>query len=184
MCRASIYLKKILLTLAAILIAMRIGTALADEEVIELVPVKQAEPEAIPVPWEPEITEHRLDQGEVEALAEFLWKSPLRYDSTKRELLWIVFNRIDDDSGLFADTIEEVCRNKREFTFMTAHRYTLSQENLKIVREEMNKWLSLKDGKWVGDHLPRTAVYFSFGGDRNRHITHIYDIHWTEVEYE
>lgn len=180
--RAIIVGKKILLTMAAVLIAMVVGTALADEDVIDLIPVAVETPEAIPCPFEPEVTEHRLDQQEVEALAEFLWKSPLRREDEKRTLLWIVFNRVDDASGLFDDSVIEVCQNKHEFCFMDSHRYTLSADNLRIVREEMNRWLSLKDGKWVGKHIPRNGVFFSFGGERNGKITYIYDLNWNEVE--
>ena len=170
MYRALRFTKRVLLTAAAVLAAMWIGTALADEDVIDLVPVTVEEPEAIPCPWEPEVTEHHLNQREVDALAEFLWKSPLRYESTKRTLLWVVFNRVDDQSEKFADSIEEVCRNKHEFSFMSAHRYTLSEENIRIVREEMNRWLSLKDGNYIGRHVPRNGVYAAFCGDRNRNI--------------
>ena len=166
-------IKKIMLTVLGILGAMYIGTALADSEPIDITIVPVPTPEPIPYTAPVEITDHYLDQQEVETLAEFLWKSPLYYESTKRTLLWVVFNRVDDRSGLFADTIEEVCRNRAEFGFMEAHRYALSEENLRIVREEMNRWLSMKDGKWVGRHCPRNGVYCGFYGDRNRQI-HVY----------
>ena len=163
-------IKMIILTAIGILIAMHIGTALADSEPIDITIVPVPTPEPIPYTAPIEVTDHYLDQREVETLAEFLWKSPLRYESTKRTLLWVVFNRVDDKSGLFDDNIEDVCRNRAEFGFMEAHRYKLSEDNLRIVREEMNRWKSLHDGKWVGRHVPRNGVYCAFHGDRNRLI--------------
>ena len=171
MYRAIKIIGRILLTVIGILVAMRIGTALADGEVIDLIPITEPEPEAVPVPFEVEVTEHALVQKDVETLAEFLWKSPMYYETQKRILLWVVFNRIDDQTGRFADDIESVCRDRREWGFMEAHRFALSEDNLRIVREEMNRWLSLKDGKYIGKHVPRNGVFCSFGGDRNRIIT-------------
>ena len=169
--RAIMVMSKIFLTVAGVLLSMYIGTALADEEVIDLVPVAVSKPDPIPCPFKVEVTDHALDQREVETLAEFLWKSPMYYETQKRTLLWVVFNRVDDTSGRFADDIESVCRDRREWGFMSAHRYALSDDNLRIVREEMNRWLSMKDGKYIGHHVPRNGVFCSFGGDRNRIVT-------------
>ena len=181
--RAIHIIKRITLTAFGILCAMYIGTALADSEPIDITIIPQPTPEPIPYTAPVEVTEHYLDQQEVETLAEFLWKSPLYYESTKRTLLWVVFNRVDDKSGLFADTIEEVCRNRAEFGFMEAHRYKLSEENLRIVREELNRWKSLHDGKWVGRHVPRNGLYCAFYGDRNRSIKVYSEIGGTPLKW-
>lgn len=168
--RAIHKISRIIITALGILVSMYIGTALADSEPIDITIVPQPTPTPIRYEAPIETTDHSLNQREVETLAEFLWKSPLYYESTKRTLLWVVFNRVDDKSGLFADNIEDVCRNRSEFGFMEAHRYKLSEDNLRIVREEMNRWLSMKEGKWVGYHVPRNGLYCGFCGDRNRSI--------------
>ena len=152
----------------------------SEPEVIDLVPIPSPTPEPIPYTGT-ESTDVAISQSDIDTLAEFLWKSPLRYEHSKRELLWVVFNRIDDNSGLFGDSIEDVCRNKREFTFMSAHRFKLSDENLRIAREELRRWLSTKLGSYVGEH--HNGVYCAFVGERNRSIE-VYDKNWKEVNWE
>ena len=158
----------------------KILDALADEE-IEVVTLKLA-PVAEYVETRPiEIREYQLDEDEVNTLAEFLWKSPLRDESEKVKLLWVVFNRIDDNSGKFGNTIEEVVRNKGEFTFMESHRFALSMDNTRIATHELNRWYSLKDGLCIGHHVKRTGVYCGFKGDRNREVI-VYNNSWEVVE--
>lgn len=173
-------MKKLIAIIAIAIISCTFQSALAESEPIDLVPIPQATPAPIPYPGSSEV-EYDLDESEVNTLAEFLWKSPLRYEHSKRELLWVVFNRIDDNSELFGDTIEEVCRNKREFTFMESHRYKLSDENLRIAREELQRWMSQKLGSYIGEH--HVGVYCSFVGEHNRSIE-IYDRNWGKVKWE
>ena len=116
------------------------------------------------------INEYENSTSDIETLAEFLWKSPMVYESNKVALLWVVFNRIDDNTGRFANTIEEVCRNKSEFGFMSAHRYHLSEDNLRIAEQELNRWKSLKDCCYIGEHVPRTAVFCGFYDKGNSKI--------------
>lgn len=149
-----------------------------EPEVIDLVPIPSPTP--APIPYTEKST-YKQASGDVDTLAEFLWKSPLRYEHTKRELLWVVFNRIDDNSGVFGNTIEDVCRNKREFTFMDSHRYKLSDENLRIAREELSRWESKHMGSYIGES--HSGVYCSFYGDRNRSIL-VYDKNWEEAKWE
>ena len=172
-------MKKYLLIIGLAIISLTFQS-LADEDVIDLVPIPTATPAPIPYPGNTE-PEYDLDESDVEILAEFLWKSPLRYEHQKRELLWIVFNRIDDDSGLFSDSIEEVCRNRHEFTFMTAHRYALSDENMRIAREELQRWNSKHLGSHIGEC--HNGVYCSFVGERNRGIE-VYDKDWKKVAWK
>lgn len=168
-----------LLVIIAIAIISFTFQSLAEEDVIDLVPIPSPTPAPIPCPFD--VQEVTFNQSDVNILAEFLWKSPLRSEHTKRELLWVVFNRIDDDSELFGNTIEEVCRNKREFTFMESHRYKLSDENLRIAREELQRWMSQRLGSYIGEH--HVGVYCSFVGEHNRSIE-VYDKNWGKVKWE
>ena len=173
-------MKKYLLIIGIAIISLTFQSALAEEEVIDLVPIPTATPAPIPYPGSTEV-ECDLDESEVNTLAEFLWKSPLRYEHSKRELLWVVFNRIDDNSGLFGDSIEDVCRNKREFTFMDSHRYKLSDENVRIAREELVRWHSLHLGSHIGEC--HNGVFCAFVGANNRSIE-VYDRDWKKVAWK
>lgn len=119
--------------------------------------------------FEERITEHQLNPEDVELLARMLYRSPLRHEDYKRELCWVVFNRIDDErAGLFGRTIQEVVIPS-EFTYLPGE-YTLTEENLQIVREEMNRWMSYLDGNYVELPIPREMVYASFYGTGNRQL--------------
>ena len=164
------HMKRTAITIIALLVLAISGTALADEpEVIDLVPVKVEEPKAIPAPVdtrEIEIRSHEIDKEDVEILARLLWSSPLREEKYKKALCWIVFNRIDNNSGLFGDTIRE-CVNHREFSFYDIHAHR-SEANLKLARECINAWLSEKEGCNVGNHIGRLNLYIRFSGYNNR----------------
>ena len=117
--------------------------------------------------WEEEITEHQLDSNEVEILAKLLWSSPLANEDYKRQLLWVVFNRVEDERlGLFGRSVETVVI-KSEFAFYD-HRAHLSETNLRIVKEELNRWLSSLDGGYVNRPVPRSGLYIRFCGTGNR----------------
>lgn len=173
-------MKKLILIVAIAIMSLTFQSALAESEPIDLVPIPQTTPAPIPYPGSSEI-EYDLDESEVNTLAEFLWKSPLRYEHSKRELLWVVFNRIDDNSGLFGDSIEEVARNRREFTFMESHRYKLSEENVRIAREELLRWHSKHLGSHIGEC--HNGVFCAFVGARNRAIE-VYDKDWKKVAWK
>lgn len=165
-------MKRLFIAVLALLLISVSGTSLAeDPEVIDLVPVKAEVPEAIPVPVDTrdiEIRSHEIDKKDVEVLARLLWSSPLRDEKYKKALCWIVFNRIDDNSGLFGDSIRE-CVNQHEFSFYDAHAHR-SEANLNLARECINAWLSEKEGCNVGSHIGRKNVYIRFSGDSNREI--------------
>lgn len=165
-------MKRLLITAIALLALSVSGTALAEEsEVIDLIPVKVEEPKAIPAPVDTrdiEIRSHEIDKEDVEILARLLWSSPLREEKYKKALCWIVFNRIDNNSGLFGDTIQE-CVNRNEFTFYDSHAHR-SEANLKLARECINAWLSEKEGCNVGNHIGRLNLYIRFSGHDNRAI--------------
>lgn len=112
------------------------------------------------------VNEYDNDRAEIETLAKLLWSSPLRNEGEKKKLLWVVFNRIADQSNKFGFSIADVV-TAHEFTFYDdgAH---LSEENLRIANECMNAWKSEREGNYVGAHVPEEGVYIRFVGDRNR----------------
>lgn len=153
------------------------GGEIIQPEVIDLVPVKQEEPEAIPDPRPVTITEHQLDEDDVEKLARLLWSSPLRDVSTKKQLVYVVMNRAAHGEP-FGTSIQD-CINTTEFRFFDPHAHR-SQENLRIVREAMNEWLSRKEGNNVGFVMPLNAYYVRFYNTDNRWIK-LLDINMKEI---
>lgn len=132
----------------------------------------QLAPTPIPVPpdfvyeFKEQITEHALDQEEVNILARLLWSSPLAHEDYKRQLLWVVFNRIEDEGPLFGRTIDQVVIPE-EFAFYDRHAH-ISETNVRIAREELNRWLSSLDGGYVNRPVPRSGLYIRFCGTGNR----------------
>lgn len=139
----------------------------ADNEPIDIVPVAVEVPEALPDPRPVVVKEHDLDDEDVEKLARLLWSSPLRYEGYKKALVWVVMNRAEHGEP-FGSSIKE-CVNRHEFTFYDSHAHR-SEENLKIVRQAMNEWLSAKDGYNPGTVIPRFAYYIQFYGENNRRV--------------
>lgn len=131
----------------------------------------EALPTSTPTPPPPPpvvIREYAHDEADVETLARLLWSSPLRGEEQKTALLWVVLNRVDDQSGLFADSIRGAV-TKSEFSFYDdgAH---LSEKNMEIAREVLNAWKSRKDGCYIGKHVPANGLYIRFTGENNRDI--------------
>ena len=149
------------------------GSALAAHgegkipEVVELHVVQTEQPEALPDPRPVLVTEHDISDKDVEKLARLLWSSPLRDETEKKKLVYVVMNRAAYGEP-FADTISG-CINIREFSFFDAHAHR-SEENKRIVREAMNEWLSRKEGNNVGHIVPINAYYVRFVGAENREI--------------
>lgn len=140
--------------------------ALADAEVYYFQMVEAPKPEPIYMPDYNVLKEYHLDEDDVDILSKLLWSSPLTNETYKRQLLWVVFNRMLDTSGVFGDYIDTVV-TKNEFAFYDkkAHR---SETNDRIAREELNKYENLLDGKAVDRVLPLGYVYIRFSGDRNQ----------------
>ena len=136
-------------------------------EVIDLVPVTVEQPEALPDPRPVIVTEHRLDEKEVEKLARLLWSSPLRAMDYKKALVWVVMNRAAHGEP-FGSSISE-CINQHEFMFFDSHAHR-SDENLRLVKEAMNEWYSRKEGNNVGHVVPVNAYYIRFDGPDNRKL--------------
>jgi len=142
-------------------------TSKAEADPIDLIPVSVSVPEALPDPRPVVVTEHKLDDKDVEKLARLLWSSPLRYEQYKKELVWVVMNRAAHGDP-FGSSIQE-CINVHEFRFFDSHAHR-SEENLRIVREAMNEWYSREEGNNPGTVIPRFAYYVRFTGTDNRCI--------------
>lgn len=135
------------------------GTGEPESVFFSLIP----SPDAVTVPappsrpWRPEVNEE-----DAEILARLLWSSPLTNEDDKRQLCWLVFNRIDDESLLFGLTVSDVVI-KREFTFMD-HKAHLSETNLRIARDELSRWTAERMGVPVERPLEADYLYLRFSG--------------------
>lgn len=104
---------------------------------------------------------------DVELLARLLWSSPLRNEDAKRQLVWVVLNRVDDERPVFARTIAGNVTRK-EFTFFDRKAY-VSETNARIAREELERWTRVLSGLEERP-VPEGYVYLRFAGDGNRMI--------------
>ena len=134
---------------------------ISPEEYAEAVGTRAASPavrQLVPAEW---------DESDVELLARLLWSSPLRNEEAKRQLVWCVLNRVDDERLIFASTIAGNVTQK-EFTFFDRRAY-LSETNLRIAREELERWTRVLSG--IEERpVPEGYVYLRFAGDNNRMI--------------
>ena len=103
-----------------------------------------------------------VDEKDVEILAKLLWSSPLTNEDEKRQLCWLVFNRVDDESSLFGATVESVVI-KREFTFYDSRAH-LSETNLRIAMEELRRWNLYLLGAVKERLLDADYLYAAFSG--------------------
>ena len=128
-----------------------------------------AQPAPIPAPGPLEIT---INEGDAEILARLLWSSPLTNESRKRELCWLVFNRVDDERlGLFGASVESVVIRK-EFTFFDSKAH-VSETNLRIAREELRRWALYLLGAVKERLLPGEYVFAAFEGHSVRFYAEI-----------
>ena len=117
-------------------------------------------PARVPVP-------HEWTEDDVELLARLLWSSPLRHEDMKRQLVWCVLNRVDDERQIFPATIAGNV-TRREFTFFDKRAH-LSETNVRIAREELERWTRVLSG--IEERpVPEGYVYLRFAGDNNRMI--------------
>ena len=151
-----------------IMSVMMCSMALADWEPetvsFQMVEAKKADP--IYMPGYDTIIDHEIDDEDVAILSRLLWSSPLRNETYKRQLCWVVLNRVTDQSGLFPDTINEVV-TRQEFTFYDRKAYR-SETNDRIAREVINLWMNACEGRYVNRDLPFDYLYIRFAGDGNR----------------
>lgn len=144
----------------------------AEAEQIEVVTIHvipQPTPVPVPVP-ERAVETHSFEHHpyDIKRLARLLWSSPLRDEAQKEALLWVVLNRVDDETDTFGDSIESVVTTN-EFSFYDAEAH-LSEENLRIAQEVMDAWQSEAYGFYVGPHVPKNGLYIRFVGENNRQI--------------
>lgn len=119
------------------------------------------------VPAARQLVPQEWDENDVELLARLLWSSPLRNEDAKRQLVWCVLNRVDDERPMFPRTIAGNVTRK-EFTFFDRKAY-LSETNLRIAREELTRWTRVLSG--IEERpVPEGYVYLRFAGDNNRMI--------------
>jgi hypothetical protein len=125
--------------------------------------IVEAGPVQTPVPSPASGIDVNVSETDVEILARLLWSSPLTNETDKRNLCWLVFNRIDDETyGLFGSTIETVVI-RREFTFYDSKAY-LSETNLRIAREELRRWNLYLIGAVKERLLDADYLYAAFNG--------------------
>lgn len=140
-------------------------------DVIDLIPIvaEAPAPEQMPEPNEDIIVvSHKLNQDEVRILARLLWSSPLRANSEKRKLLWVVFNRIYKEPETFGDTVTKAV-NTSEFSFYDRHAH-ISDRNMEIAEHTWNEYLSMREGYYIGKHPSNGMRYISFSGENNNTV--------------
>ena len=110
--------------------------------------------------------------ADVDALAKTLWGEArgIESDMEKAAVVWCVLNRVDDESGLFPDTIVEVVTAPYQFDGYAADNPV--EEHLEwLVKDVLIRWASEKEGhKDVGRVLPKDYVYF-LGDGRHNYFT-------------
>lgn len=161
--------------LVLIFFALPMVTLAEDEtpipEVIDLIYIPEPTPVPIPVPEDPrpiDILEHNLNEKDVERIARLIWGSPARDKDSKILLVWCIMNRLNHPTGMFGTTIKEVV-NQTEFSWFNPHDHR-SQENLKLVRDTMNQYLTWREtNNNVGRH-PSKNVYYIRSSSENRNI--------------
>lgn len=131
----------------------------------------EAAPVVTPTPPPPppvEIREFDHNSADIETLARLLWSSPLREEEPKKTLLWVVLNRVDDQSGLFGDSIADVV-TKHEFSFYDRKAH-LSDANMELAKDVLDAWMSRRAGCYIGRTVPANGLYIRFTGENNRDI--------------
>lgn len=112
-----------------------------------------------------DIPEYKHSKKDVERIARLLWSSPLRSESEKTKLVWLVLNRVDHGAP-FGSSIHDVI-NSDEFTFFD-RKARISDKNRHLVESILTLWKAEKDGHAIGARPPKTALYARFCGDNNR----------------
>lgn len=123
-----------------------------------------ASPAIAPVVYTP-------DEVEVELLAKMLWGEArgIPSDMEKAACVWCVLNRVDDDSGVWPNTIAKVLAQKNQFAGYSTS-YPATDELKALAADVMTRWQREKtENADVGRVLP--ADYFFFTGDgQNNHF--------------
>lgn len=149
------------------IIVFNVSEALADEPQVVWIDVV---PLATPRPvyqMDDDIPTYKHSKKDVDRIARLLWSSPLRSESEKTKLVWVVLNRVDAGEP-FGTTIHDVV-NASEFTFFD-RKARVSDKNKALVENVMNLWKAQKDGYKIGCRPPQDALYCRFGGEGNRKL--------------
>lgn len=127
-----------------------------------------------------DIPEYKHSKADVERIAKLLWSSPLRSESEKTKLVWVVLNRLDQGEP-FGNTVKEVV-NDSEFTFFDRHS-RVSDKNRKLVESIMTLWKAEKDGYFIGRRPSKNALYCRFCGEGNRKLAMLEEPSGKPIEY-
>lgn len=118
-----------------------------------------------------EPTPYTPDEADVKMLAQMLWGEArgIPSDMEKAACVWCVLNRVDDESGLWSNSIAGVLEQKNQFAgYSSSHP---APDDLKALAVDvLVRWQREKvENGDVGRVLP--ADYFFFTGDgRNNHF--------------
>lgn len=153
--------------------------AKAEPQVVTITVLPQPTPRPV-YRLDDDIPTYKLNQSDVKRIAKLLWSSPLRSDSEKEKLVWLVLNRADE-GGKFGSTIHDVI-NTKEFTFYD-RKSRVSDKNKEIVERVMNLWKAEKDGYHIGCRPPKNALYCRFGGEGNRHLALLEESSGKEIDF-
>lgn len=133
-------------------------------------PQPTTKPSATPTP-KPAPEVYKPDETEVEMLARMLWGEArgVPSDMEKAACVWCVLNRIDDESGLWPDTVAEVLTQRNQFAGYSPDHPT-TEELKAIAADVLIRWEREKrTGGDVGRVLPVEYTYFT-GDGKNNHF--------------
>lgn len=112
---------------------------------------------------------YTLDEDDVEMLAQMLWGEArgIPSDMEKAACVWCVLNRVDDESGVWPNTVAEVLTQKNQFAGYSAD-YPATDELKALAADVMTRWQQEKtEGSGVGRVLPANYFFFTGDGQRN-----------------
>lgn len=142
-------------------------TPVWEPEIVDMHIVSADDSLTVPVPAPASEIRVDISEADAEILAKLLWSSPLENEDDKRQLCWLVFNRIDDERyGLFGSTVDTVVI-RREFTWYDRKAH-VSDTNIRIAREELRRWQLYLIGAVKERLLDADYLYAAFEG---HHVT-------------
>lgn len=114
---------------------------------------------------------YKPDETEVEMLARMLWGEArgIPSDMEKAACVWCVLNRVDDESGVWPDTVAGVLEQKNQFAGYLAG-YPATDELKTLAADVLTRWQREKtEGGDVGRVLPAEYTFFT-GDGKNNHF--------------
>lgn len=125
-------------------------------------------PEADTPSPSPSVTPFAPDEEEVIMLAKLIYAEAggIPSDMEKAAVVWCVLNRIDDESGLWPDTVYEVVTQEYQFAYYPE--CTLTDENMKIAADVLTRRERERAGaEDIGRVLPSEYCFFTGDGQHN-----------------